>query len=206
MGFMDSLKNVLNERKAVTENGAYGYATTGKALVDLNFAVSSMRNESEEEITKRFTKAYYEDKVLAVKWLFFLRDIRGGLGERRSFRIIFRHLASGEKEMMERLVLLTAEYGRFDDLLCLFGTPLEKNVLELYKNQLQSDMDAMLEGKPVSLCAKWMPSINASSGNTRNMAKKIAAYLGTTAKEYRHMLAELREYIKVTEVFASSGR
>lgn len=206
MGFMDSLKDVLDGRKAVTENGAYGYASSGKALVDLNFAVASMRSESEEEITKRFTKAYYEDKVLAVKWLFFLRDIRGGLGERRSFRIIFRHLASGERSMMERLVLLVAEYGRFDDLLCLLGTPLEQNVLELYKNQLESDMDAMLEEKPVSLCAKWLPSINASSEETRNMAKKIAAYLGTTAKEYRQMLAELREYIKVTEVLASSGR
>ncbi len=144
MGFMDSLEDVLLKRKAVTENGALGYATTGKALVDLNFAVSSLRNESEEEIIKRFVKAYYEDKVLAVKWLFFLRDIRGGLGERRSFRIIFSYLAASAQQMAERLVPLVAEYGRFDDLLCLLDTPLEENVLAFIKKQLDTDTEAML--------------------------------------------------------------
>lgn len=206
MGFMDNLKNVLLERKAVTENGALGYASTGKALVDLNFAVASLRNESEEEIVKKFVKAYYEDKVLAMQWLFFLRDIRGGLGERRSFRIIFNYLASGERKMMERLLPLVAEYGRFDDLLCLLGTPMEENVLGLIKKQVNSDMEAMLKKEQVSLCAKWLPSINASSAETRNTAKKVAKYFGITAKEYRQMLAGLREYLKVTEVLVSSGR
>lgn len=206
MGFMDKLKDVLDGRKAVTENGALGYASTGKALVDLNFAVASLRNESEEEIIKKFVKAYYEDRVLAVKWLFFLRDIRGGLGERRSFRIIFSYLVSGEKKLAEKLVPLVAEYGRFDDLLCLIGTPLEETVFGLFKEQLESDMEKMLNKKQVSLCAKWLPSINASSSETKNAAKKIVKYLGITAKEYRQMLASLREYIKVTEVLASSGR
>ena len=206
MGFMDKLKDVLDGRKAVTENGALGYASTGKALVDLNFAVASLRNESEEEIIKKFVKAYYEDRMLAVKWLFFLRDIRGGLGERRSFRIIFSYLASGEKKLAERLVPLVPEYGRFDDLLCLIGTPLEETVFGLFKEQLESDMEKMLNKKQVSLCAKWLPSINASSSETKNVAKKIVKYLGITAKEYRQMLASLREYIKVTEVLASSGR
>ncbi len=224
MGFMDSLEDVLLKRKAVTENGALGYATTGKALVDLNFAVSSLRNESEEEIIKRFVKAYYEDKVLAVKWLFFLRDIRGGLGERRSFRIIFSYLAASAQQMAERLVPLVAEYGRFDDLLCLLDTPLEENVLAFIKKQLDTDTEAMLSvlkfieehletdreavivKKPVSLCAKWLPSINSSNSSTKNNAKKIAKYLGITAKEYRQVLAGLRGYLQVTEVFASSGR
>ena len=206
MGFMDKLKDVLDGRKAVTENGALGYASTGKALVDLNFAVASLRNESEEEIIKKFVKAYYEDRMLAVKWLFFLRDIRGGLGERRSFRIIFSYLASGEKKLAERLVPLVPEYGRFDDLLCLIGTPLEETVFGLFKEQLESDMEKMLNKKQVSLCAKWLPCSNASSSETKNAAKKIVKYLGITAKEYRQMLASLREYIKVTEVLASSGR
>lgn len=206
MGFMDNLENMLLKSKAVTENGALGYATTGKALVDLNFAVASLRNESEEEIIKKFVKAYYEDKVLAVKWLFFLRDIRGGLGERRSFRIIFSYFAEGNRKIAEKLVPLVAEYGRFDDLLCLFGTPLEENVLEFIKKQLETDMEALIIKKTVSLCAKWLPSINSSNSSTRNNAKKIAKYLGVTAKEYRQMLAGLREYLQVTEVFASSGR
>ena len=92
MAFMEQLRNVLSDRITYTENGALAYATTGKALMDLNFAVASLRNESEESIARRFTKAFHEDKILALKWLFFLRDVRGGLGERRGFRVILQNL------------------------------------------------------------------------------------------------------------------
>ena len=114
MSFMEKLQTVLNNRTMLTENQAVGYETTGKALVDLNFAVASLRNEGEKEIVRRFTRAWYEDRVLAVKWLFFLRDARGGLGERRSFRILIRHLAVTDPELTGRLVGLMAEYGRLD--------------------------------------------------------------------------------------------
>ena len=80
MNFMEQLRANLINRKTVTENGAVGYETTGKALVDLNFAVASLRNESEAQIINRFTAAFYEDRTLDVKWLFFLRDVRGGYG------------------------------------------------------------------------------------------------------------------------------
>lgn len=86
MTFMNDLE--INNEKQLTENGAVGYRTSGKELLDLNFAVSSMRNWNEIEIRKAFTKAYYENSLLAVKWLFYLRDIRGnGMGERRTFKV-----------------------------------------------------------------------------------------------------------------------
>lgn len=72
------LKNELSNTKQLTENGAVGYKTTGKELLDLNFMTSSLRNKSEDEIFKLFLKAFYEDKMLAIKWLFFLRDRTGG--------------------------------------------------------------------------------------------------------------------------------
>ena len=37
-----------------TENGAIGYKTTGKALLDMNFKISSYRSLSEDEIIKDF--------------------------------------------------------------------------------------------------------------------------------------------------------
>ena len=90
MNFMNRLHNAINDEKKLTENGARGYASTVSALVDLNFAAASLRSRTEAEIVRGFIPAFYEDRVLAIKWLFFLRDVRGGLGERRSFRIIFR--------------------------------------------------------------------------------------------------------------------
>lgn len=44
MTFMNDLEKKLNNEKQLTENGAVGYRTSGKELLDLNFAVSSMRN------------------------------------------------------------------------------------------------------------------------------------------------------------------
>lgn len=86
--FIEELKNTLNKNynESITENGAIGYKTTGKKLLDLNFQVSSMRNMNESEIIDKFVDAFYEDKILAIKWLFFARDVREGLGERRLFR------------------------------------------------------------------------------------------------------------------------
>ena len=67
--FMDNLKRTLGEdfNESRTENGAVGYRTSGKALLDINFAVSSLRNEVPANIRARFANAYYEDKLLAIK-------------------------------------------------------------------------------------------------------------------------------------------
>ena len=98
--------------RSITENGAVGYRSSGSALVDLNYAVSSLRNASEEDIEMLFHKAYLENKEYALKWLFFARDVRGGLGERRLFRILYRFLATIDKVAFIRNLSLIAEYGR----------------------------------------------------------------------------------------------
>ena len=79
MSALTKASEALQPNVSVTENGALGYKTTGKALVDLNFMLSSMRNMEPDEIWSRFLLAYNEDPALAVIWLFFARDVRGGL-------------------------------------------------------------------------------------------------------------------------------
>lgn len=206
MNFMGRLQEVLHKETAGTENGAVGYKTSGKELVDLNFAVASFRNHEQGEILKSFTKAFYEDRDLAWKWLFFLRDIRGGLGERRTFRIILHSLAFSQPEIIKKLIDVIAEYGRYDDLLCLFETPAEQEVIAYLAGQLEKDVLDMESGKSISLCAKWMPANNASRDVTREQAKKIQNYLGMTAKQYRKMLVALRAYLDVTEVKMSGNQ
>ena len=80
------------ENLTETENGAIGYKSTDSALVDLNYKVSSLRDANEDEIIKLFDSAFYENPLYAVKWLFFARDIREGLGERKLFRICYKRL------------------------------------------------------------------------------------------------------------------
>ena len=201
MEFMNKMKETLDEEfnENITENGAVGYKTTGKAILDFNYKVSSYRNKSKEEIINDFDKVWLDDKILAMKFLFFIRDREEGLGERRLFRIIIKHLANTEPEMIKKVIPIIAEYGRYDDLLELFDTPVEKEVLNEFANQLfADDLDAD-SNKPISLLAKWLPSINASSKVQKERAKKIIKSLNTTEKNYRKLLSKLRKHIDVTE-------
>ena len=102
--FIENLENtLLNEfNESVTENGALGFRTTGRALLDLNFVVSSLRALPDEEVLKKYAKAFYENKLLAIKWLFFASDVRGGMGERRLFRLCYKFLAENGKEDAEK--------------------------------------------------------------------------------------------------------
>ncbi len=194
---LNCLKNEAN--KALTENGAATLKTTNSDCLDLFATVGSIRHAGEKEIVNRFVRAFAEDRLLALKLLFFARDIRGGLGERRVFRIILEWLAKNEPAVVRKNLEYVAEYGRFDDLLCLFGTPLEKDMLVFIKKQLEKDTLGLITGGEVSLLAKWLPSVNTSNNNAVLMAKKIARYLGMTDAEYRKSLSKLRAHIRIIE-------
>lgn len=206
MTFMNSLKKRLNNEKQLTENGAVGYKTSGQKLLDLNFAVGSMRNWNEEKIKNYFVQAYYESPLLAVKWLFYLRDIRGyGMGERRTFRVCFKWLVQNHFEQIYKTIRLIPEYGRYDDWFCLLDTQAKDIVIDEIRKQLAKDISDMKEGKKISLLAKWLPSCNTSSANTRELAKIIYNELGLKEKEYRKTLSALRSYLKIVEQMMSAG-
>ena len=96
------------------------------------------------------------------------------------------------------------EYGRFDDWLCLLDTKAKDTIISEIMYQLEQDLQAMREERPVSLLAKWLPSCNTSSASTRKMGKLVCQSLGFTERTYRKMLASLRAYIDVVEVKMSS--
>ena len=207
MSFLNAMKNEMleNFNESVTENGAVGYRTTGKRLLDINFAVASLRSVPEEEIVERFKAAFFEDKLLAMKWLFFARDVRGGLGERRLFRTAMKFVADYDAEIVLKVIPLIAEYGRYDDLWCLLDDErIHPVVIGYVKEQLANDITGMRSKKPVSLLAKWLPSVNASSDSSKKYSKVIRNCLEMTEREYRKTLSELRRYIDVVEVKMSS--
>ncbi len=208
MGFIQNIKTMLNNEynTSVTENGAAGFRTTGKALLDLNFAVSSLRNAPKEEIVDKFVKAYYEDPLLALKWLFFAGDVRQGLGERRLFRTLLVYLAHNHADIGRALLPLVPEYSRWDVVVALLDTPLAREAADMIGEQLQTDREEMEAGRPVSLCAKWLPSENASSDETKRRARILAKQLSMTARQYRRALSVLRRYLDVVEVKMSGGQ
>ena len=199
MGFMNAIANELNNEKCLTTNGAVGYVTSGKKLLDLNFSVTSLRKQNEQAIINKFMDAYYEDPMMAMKWLFYCRDARQGVGERRLFRVVMKYLTTLKPDVVRSVLKLVAEYGRWDDVMCLLETPVKNDALIIIEEQLMADKANMDAGKSISLISKWCPSENASSKTTKAYATIVRKYLGMTSKQYRQMLSKMRGYLNVVE-------
>lgn len=183
-----------------TENGALTHATTNSDCLDFFATIGGMRNAETAELYKRFMRVYGEDPDTAMKILFYARDVRGGLGERRIFRELLIWLAEHHAESVRRNIELIPEYGRYDDLVELLGTPCEKDALDLIRRQMDADRKALeTEGEAISLLGKWLPSVNASNSATVSRAKRIARKLGMTDAEYRKLLTALRARIRIVE-------
>ena len=191
------LKNEMN--KTVTENGAVTELTTYSDCLDLFATVGALREADEAEITQRFVRAYTENKDTATRILFYARDVRGGLGERRAFRICLNWLANNAPATVMKNIALISEYGRFDDLLALLGTRCEGYAIDLIRELLFADLAALERDEAVSLLAKWLPSINTSSPEAVKNAKRIARALGMSDAQYRKSLVALRARIRLLE-------
>ena len=201
--FMNQLKN--NANYGYTENGAVKRVTTRSAVYDMFAMGAAYRSRSDADCILLFKNAFEEDETLALKCLFYIRDCRGGQGERRFFRVCMRWLAENHPERAAALAEYVPEYGRYDDWFKIyFGTPVEGQVIEMMKKQLSTDM--FCKKNAVSLLAKWMPSENASSKETIRTARKIRNAFGVSAKEYRQMLSKLRTKINVLEKLMSANR
>lgn len=211
MSFLEEVKKTILEdyNDSYTENGAKGYKTTGKALLDMNFKIPSYRTCTSDTIYEDFSKAANEDFGLAIKWLFYVRDIRGGLGERKIFREIMLKLSNNFNSLCVELLHLIPEYGRWDDLIYILlytvNSKVQKECIKIIKNQLEIDLRGSSNNKPISLLAKWLPSINTSSEVTVAEAKKLVAWLGLSEKVYRKTLSHLRKYLNVVETKMSAN-
>ena len=199
--FMENLKEVNNY--GLTENGAVKHLHTKSAVLDMFALCGAYRNRSVEDCIIMFKNALEENETLAVKCLFYLGDCRGGQGERRFFRVCFKWLAKNYPEVALRNLQAIPEYRRWDDVIySTVETPIEDAALAFIKHQLALDV----ESKTPSLLAKWMPSENASSRETKRVAGIVRAYLGMTHKQYRKTLSVLRERINIVERLMSENR
>ena len=203
MSYLENLKTEANYTR--TLNGAKTHGSTGDACLDFFAVAGGMRYRKRNDQINLFDRAYIETPELAAKLLFHLRDIRGGMGERTLFRTLLRHVAFAWPETAKKNVKFIAEFGRWDDLLCLLGTPAEEEAVRVIRLQLAEDQAALKkrelgdEDAHISLLAKWLPSDNTSSPKTRVKARKLINALDMDAREYRAMLTALRARIGLVE-------
>ena len=200
----NKLLNAVKEATNVTrtENGAITRKTTMSALLDLFGTGAAYRTRSESDCIVLFQKAFDENPVYALKCLFYLRDARGGQGERRFFRVVTKWLADNKTAAMKRNLKYVPEFGRWDDLYAFIGTALEQDAFDLMGDQFVLD----LQCKTPSLLAKWLKSENTSSAQSRALATKTRKAFGLTPREYRKSLSVLRARINVLERLMSAGQ
>lgn len=172
---MTTLFESVNANANLTANGAITNVSNLNKNVDLFFLAGASRGK---DITAAFSAALAEDSNIAIRVLAWTRDIRGGAGERDTFRTLFAHLITNEPALAVSILKKLPEFGRWDDMFTAFGTTLELDALRM--------ISAALTIGNNGLCAKWCPRQGPISN-------KIRSYMRLTPKEYRKMLVKLTD-------------
>jgi len=189
-----------------TENGAVALNTTGDARLDFFGVAGSLRTAQKERIERLFAEAWKADPLFATKIAFYARDVRGGLGERQTFRTLIRYMAKYHQEALRPNLDLIGVYGRYDDLYSLIGTPMEDEMWAAMKKQFEEDRVNLEQGNAISLLAKWIKTADASSENTRKLGILTAQKLGYSVYEFKRLVRAMRKQIGVVEALMSAGR
>ena len=171
--FVDAVKN----QEARTANGMKARKSTANAIVDLFYNAGASRGKN---IVPAFTAAMAEDRELALRVAAWLRDARGGAGERQLFRDILVHLEKTDTEAAKALLAKVPELGRWDDLF-VFKTQEMKSVAYTMLG------DALRERN--GLAAKWTP-------RQGSVAVEIRNFFGMSPKFYRKSLVELTKVVE----------
>ncbi|SFU32054.1 protein of unknown function [Clostridium sp. DSM 8431] len=205
LGFLNSLKEELinSDSKLFEDLEEYSLSEEAKEDCLINFYAKAgfLRYEKDEVIINTFMDAYNENPIQAMKLLFYLRDKEKGLGERRVFRVIIKHLGSMNSSYLASNIHLIPVYGRWDDLYSLFDTYLQGAAIGLIRKQISLDLKADV---PSNMC-KWLKSENASSKESKDLARKTRIAMDLSSKEYRNLLTLLRKRVNIVEQDMSSN-
>lgn len=137
-----TFKQAVQSQKIMsqTANGALTHASSGDPCVDFFFLAGAVRKM---DVTTPFAIAFGANQELAVRIALWMRDCRGGAGERDAFRNVVQWLhENGHYNFVNRILPKIPELGRWDDL------PLIHDSRTMIHHALK-------DGN--ALCAKWMP-------------------------------------------------
>lgn len=164
-----SLVNSARQNDALTKNGAVTHSTSLNSVVDLFFIAGASRTMKDQEIIRLFIAARAENRDLAYKCLFWGRDIRGGAGERRFFRVIMDHVRVHYNQEWRILYQHIPEYGYWKDFFLM--TPNEELIKFVIEHIRKGD----------GLCCKWMPRKD-------DWFKAVRRYMDVPPGTLRHMI------------------
>lgn len=160
---MSELFQAMN-KTATTDNGARAHYSSLSANLDFFYLSGASRGK---DIKQEFKAALAENPEIALRTLQWLRDVRGGAGERQLYRELVKVLHDSEfnRAQLVELFQKTPEIGRYDDLLWFaenLSEPYSDHALIQFQNGLRENN---------GLAFKWTPIKGA-------IAKKLRTRLG----------------------------
>jgi hypothetical protein len=171
--FVEAVKN----QDARTTNGMKARKSTANAVVDLFYNAGASRGK---DILPAFTAAYVENKDLALRVAAWVRDVRGGAGERKLFRDILVHLENTDPDAALALLAKVPELGRWDDIFVFKTKFMKEAAYTLLGNALRERN---------GLAAKWAPRQGP-------VAAEIRTFFGMSPKFYRKSLVNLTNVVE----------
>ena len=204
----------------VTANGAVSLLSpdiSGETEGRMSLFFKSVRGLDTGRLHTYLSKAASENIIDAFLLAFHIRDCRGGKGERELGRQAFIWLFVNYPEESKKVLSLIPDYGRWDDILLFIPIISQINseqviknrqqVIKIFSKQLIQDRLNMLDGLPVSLCAKWAPTENSSVDRKHNLVRILSKKMSSTPKVYRtEYITPLRNYINIVESYMCKGR
>jgi hypothetical protein len=190
---MSTFIDALRTKDVRTENGMVTNSSSLNSCLDLFFSIGAMRStinteEGRKSLIAQFEAAKNEDPLITRKIMYWARDIRQGAGEREAFRVLLKHCCHLYPKEVIRNLHLVSEYGRWDDIFVMFGTPVESDAIKLIVKNLE-------EGN--GLLAKWMPRTGGKvSSQKKLIANKVRASMNMSPKEFRKYLVNKTKVIE----------
>ncbi len=197
--YVFGVKETKPEPKSHTANGAPSLSTSDGALVNLFYRC--VRGIDDKTLYALAEEAAKDSMLNTLKIIAYVRDIRGGKGERDLGRALFQWLLSREHLLIQNMWLYLDTYGRYDDLIHLPPKSLAyKEYVRLIGNQLKQDLVQMKDNKQVSLVAKWIPSESSAINKKTNFTYRLARSMKIGMPELRKIyLTPLRNHINILE-------
>jgi len=204
-----TVENVVteNEVTATTANGAPSLATSGDALVNLFY--KAVRGINDDALFALADEAAKESMLNTLKIIAYVRDIRGGKGERDLGRALYQWLQQDpvrEQHLIQNMWLYLDTYGRYDDMMYLPpSSKAYKEYIRLIGNQLKADLQKG-DNESVSLVAKWIPSESSALNKRTNFTYRLARSMKIGMPELRKKyLTPLRTKIGLLEQKMCAG-
>lgn len=173
---MTTFAQAVIHQETTTTNGMRARQSTSNANLDYFFRAPASRGS---DILPWFMAAFVEDRALALRITQWMRDARGGAGERQLFRSVLVFLTTYDIDAARALMHKIPEIGRWDDLLVIEG-PLKAEAYALIATALRSGN---------GLCAKWMPRQGSK-------ATELRQSMGLSAKQWRQTLVRLTHVVE----------